>query len=192
LPTGLSLSPAGVISGTPTVLSEPDNPFTFEVRATNDAGTDVKAFSISITLEPEPPTIRTTSLPNGTAGTAYSQTLSATGTGQITWELAAGNSLPGGLTLSPAGVISGTPTAAGTFTFTVKALNGEGSDTKSLSITIDPAAGTTVPSDPVTPKSTGGDGGGGGSSMMIVVAVIAIAAVAAGVVAYVFFLRPKP
>jgi len=187
LPDGLTLDAnTGVISGTPSVADV----FSFEVRATNDAGTDVKAFSINITLEAEAPAITTTSLPNGTAGTAYSQTLSASGSSS-TWSVDSG-SLPTGLTLSSAGVISGTPSVAGTFTFTVKATNDGGSDSKTLSIKIDPAAGTTVPSDPVTPKSTGGDGDSGGSSMMIVVAVIAIAAVAAGVVAYVFFLRPKP
>jgi hypothetical protein len=81
------------------------------------------------------PTVTTTSLPNGTVGTAYSQTLTAAGATPITWSIDTG-SLPGGLTLSNAGVISGTPTTANTFTFTVKATNATGSGTKSLSITI--------------------------------------------------------
>lgn len=64
--------------------------------------------------------VATTSLPNATVGTAYSQTLAATGgTTPYTWTTTSG-SLPAGLTLSTAGVISGTPTTAVTATFTVQ------------------------------------------------------------------------
>jgi hypothetical protein len=76
-------------------------------------------------------------LPGGEVGTAYSQTLAATGDTPITWSVESG-ALPGDLTLSSAGVISGTPTAAGAFNFTVKAANAAGSGTKQLSITITP------------------------------------------------------
>ena len=82
------------------------------------------------------PTITTTSLPDGTVGTAYSQALAATSGTAITWSVASG-SLPAGLSLNGStGVISGTPTAAGTSSFTVKAENSAGSATKALSITI--------------------------------------------------------
>ena len=82
------------------------------------------------------PTITTSSLPDGKVGEAYSQTLTATGTAPITWSIISGE-LPKGLTLKETtGEISGTPTAAGTSTFTVKAANSAGSDTKELSITI--------------------------------------------------------
>lgn len=82
------------------------------------------------------PSITTTSLASGTTGTAYSQTLTASGTTPVTWTVSAGT-LPTGLSLSSAGVISGTPTTAGTFTFTVRASNSAGSDTASLTITIE-------------------------------------------------------
>ena len=64
--------------------------------------------------------ITTTSLPNGTNGVAYSQTLAAAG-GQTpySWTNISG-ALPLGLHLSTNGVISGTPTNNGTFNFTVK------------------------------------------------------------------------
>jgi hypothetical protein len=81
------------------------------------------------------PSIGTDSLPGGTAGAAYSQTLAATGDTPITWTKESGN-LPDGLALSSGGLISGTPTTAGTFNFTVQAANGTGSDTQALSITI--------------------------------------------------------
>jgi hypothetical protein len=81
------------------------------------------------------PTITTETLPNGGVGVAYSQTLTATGDTPITWNIETG-SLPNGLTLSTAGVISGTPTIIGTSSFTVNAANDIGNDTKTLSIGI--------------------------------------------------------
>ena len=82
------------------------------------------------------PSITTSSLPDGKVGEAYSQTLTANGTTPIKWSIS-GGALPESLNLNEiTGVISGTPTAAGTATFTVKATNSAGSDTKELSITI--------------------------------------------------------
>ena len=86
------------------------------------------------------PTITTSSLPNGKVGEAYSEALTADGTEPITWSIR-GGALPDGLTLDETtGEISGTPTAAGTASFTVKATNSAGSDTKELSITITKAS----------------------------------------------------
>ena len=85
-------------------------------------------------------TITTISLPNGAVGVAYNETLTATGFIGIRWTISAG-ALPDGLTLNSVyGVISGTPTAAGTFNFTVKATEAmDGASTiKPLSITIAP------------------------------------------------------
>ena len=97
------------------------------------------------------PTITTDSpLPGGVTGTAYSQTLQATpGTDgkAVTWSVTSG-SLPSGLTLSEGGTISGTPTAAGTYTFTVTAAEQDGGTTsKSFIIAVTQAitsAGLTV------------------------------------------------
>lgn len=88
----------------------------------------------------QPPVITTTTLQDGKVGEAYSQALAATGTTPITWALGSGSSLPAGLTLSLSGIISGTPTTAGTFTFTVKATNSAGDDTKGLTIVIQAAS----------------------------------------------------
>ena len=88
------------------------------------------------------PKITTTTLPNGIVGTAYNQTLAADGTTPITWSVTSG-SLPGGLSLN-GNTITGTPTAASTSTFTVKAQNSYGSDSKQLSIAIDSATTTPV------------------------------------------------
>ena len=75
----------------------------------------------------------------GRVGTAYSQTLAATGgVTPYSWSLYSG-SLPGGLSLSSGGVISGTPTTARTSNFTVQVADSQGpadTDTQALSITV--------------------------------------------------------
>lgn len=89
-----------------------------------------------------PPSITTTSLDSGTVGTAYTAKLAATGTG-ITWNVS--GSLPAGLTLDKStGVISGTPTEAVTFTFTVTATNSGGSHSKKFTLEIKTVAVTGV------------------------------------------------
>ena len=85
------------------------------------------------------PAITTTSLSDGTVGTAYSQTLAATGSEVIIWSVTSG-SLPAGLSLSADGTISGKPTTDGTFTFTVTATNDSGSDSKDFTLKIDKPA----------------------------------------------------
>ena len=84
--------------------------------------------------------VTTTSLPGATIGTAYSQTLAASGgTAPYTWSVSVG-ALPAGLRLAAAtGVISGTPTTAGTASFTVTATDSAtpaNTATKALSITV--------------------------------------------------------
>ena len=115
LPVGLTLGAAtGVISGTPAL---PDSA-TFTVTATDSNKiTGQAAYTLTVS---GPVTITTTSLPDGTIGTPYSQTLAATGgTTPYTWAVTTGT-LPAGLTLAAStGVISGTPTGAATSSFTV-------------------------------------------------------------------------
>ena len=94
------------------------------------------------------PTITTTDLPNGTVDTAYSQTLIADGTAPITWRITDG-SLPDGLSLSEGGVLSGIPTAANTYTFTVTATNDAGSDSKEFTLTIGVAPVYSITAEPL-------------------------------------------
>jgi hypothetical protein len=79
-------------------------------------------------------------LPEGDDGVAYSETLAATGgVSPYTWTVTTGT-LPAGLTLSSAGVISGTPSADGSSTFTVQAEDSNGAtQTKSFTLVINPA-----------------------------------------------------
>ena len=94
-----------------------------------------------------PPSITATSLDDGAENAAYTATLAADGEPTSwTWSADTNSSLPPGLALSTSGVISGTPTTQGTYNFTVTATNSGGSDSKSLSITINPAANVPVES----------------------------------------------
>lgn len=91
-------------------------------------------------------TVTTTSLPAGTQGTAYSQTLVAVGgLAPYTWALVGGTP-PTNTALSSSGVVAGTPTASGAFAFTVTAMdqNGVVSSPRSLSITINAAASISI------------------------------------------------
>jgi hypothetical protein len=135
LPAGLSLSPAGAITGTPTTAGT--SSFTVQVKDAN-ASTATKALSIvvsSAVLQ-----VTTTTLSGGTVNTAYSQTLTASGgTTPYTWSITVG-ALPAGLSLSPAGTITGTPTTAGTSNFTVQVKDANASTApQPLSIVVSPA-----------------------------------------------------
>jgi mono/diheme cytochrome c family protein len=94
-----------------------------------------------------PLSVTTSSLAGGTVGSAYSQTLAATGgTAPYTWTVSAGT-LPAGMGISAAGVISGPPTAAGTASFTVTVTDSAtpaATATKALSINVAAAAAATV------------------------------------------------
>jgi uncharacterized repeat protein (TIGR03803 family) len=76
-------------------------------------------------IVPNPSITTSPTLPNGQVSGSYSQTLAAAdGTPPYTWTVTAG-SLPPGLSLSSAGVISGTPTQSGNYSFTIQALDSE-------------------------------------------------------------------
>ena len=138
----LSLSPAGVVSGLPHNAGT----FSFTVTATNSGGSASKACSLTILhTAPVAPTIATACpLPSATVGTAYSQAFSsANGVAPLAYSLTAG-ALPAGMVLSAAGVVSGTPTVAGTASFTVQVADSTTpsplSSGKSCSLTVNPVA----------------------------------------------------
>lgn len=121
LPAGVTFA-GNTLSGTPTV---PGN-YNVTITATDTGSTGVGApFTIAhaYTINVGAPTIAVTpaTVPNATAGAAYSQALSASGAvAPYTFAITAG-ALPAGVTLSPAGALAGTPTASGAFNFTVQA-----------------------------------------------------------------------
>jgi hypothetical protein len=158
LPAGLTLSASsGVISGTPTA----GGTFTF-TAAVSDSGSPVqtKSVPLTITITSNQLAITTSTLAAGTDGAAYSQTLHASGgTPAYTWSITSG-SLPAGLTLSASsGVISGTPTASGTYSFTALATDsGSPVQTKSAALSITVAGPTlTITSSTLAAATVGTD-----------------------------------
>ncbi len=148
LPTGLTIgSSTGVISGIPTASGTYN--FTLKVADSGSPALTATA-QFSIAIAPAAPIVfTTTSLASATYNVAYTATVAATGgAGALTYKVTTG-SLPAGLTMSSAGAISGSPTAAGTANFTVTASDAYGdSAQQALSITVNypaivisPAAG---------------------------------------------------
>jgi large repetitive protein len=108
LPPGLSLSANGAISGTPTTAGS----YQFTITAIDSSPGPNKASEV-YTLQVAPGTITITldptAVPDGSACTSYNQTITASGgTGPYSFSVSSG-SLPPGLSLSPAGVITGSP-----------------------------------------------------------------------------------
>jgi hypothetical protein len=135
LPGGVALNPAtGALSGPPTASGS----FTFTITATGTGGcTGSRAYTLTIAC----PTITLMpgTLPNAQAGVAYNQAVTASGaaSGVVSYNVSTGN-LPPGLTLNAtSGALTGTPTATGTYSFTIRALSaGNCSGTQSYSLTV--------------------------------------------------------
>jgi PKD repeat protein len=135
LPAGLVLSTAGVLSGTPTTPGA----YSFTVTATNTAGSDTQAYTGTVAASATAPTVTTTTLTTLTDNSVFSQTLVATGSTPITWAVTTGT-LPAGISLSTSGLLSGTPTTPGAYSFTVTATNVAGNDTQAYSGTVEEEA----------------------------------------------------
>jgi hypothetical protein len=152
LPTGLTLSTDGTISGTPTATGD----FSFGVTlkdAESPAQTASATVSITINAVSAGLNITTASpLPGATEGSSYTTAISASGgTPPYTWTLGSGSTLPAGLSLnsaSPSASISGTPTATGTFQFTVDVKDSAGTPataSASFQITVTGTSSFTCP-----------------------------------------------
>jgi hypothetical protein len=128
LPSGLSVNPGtGLISGTPTV----NGTFNVTINATNGAGTGSQALAIVLTAIT--PVITSPAAAAGQAGVPFSYTITAN---NVPTSFSA-TGLPPGVTVNTtSGLISGTPTANGTFPAQINAINGAGTATQALTITI--------------------------------------------------------
>lgn len=144
LPTGLTLSTAGVISGTPTAAGN----FNFTIIARDSTTGPGSPFAVGsgYMLAVAAPTVTVTpaagALPSGSVGAAYSQALAATGgMAPYTYTVTAGT-LPAGLALdSASGLLSGTPAAAGLANFTVTATDANSfSGSAAYSLAVAPSA----------------------------------------------------
>jgi len=142
LPTGLTFSSSGLLSGTPTATVVA-SPITF--RATNIYGSANVALSLTINSANTAPVVTITTLDSAVVNTSYNFTLTATGTTPITWVLQSGI-LPAGLTLSSSGFITGIPTVVATtsgLVFRATNIAGYG-DSASLSLTVSATGGPTA------------------------------------------------
>ena len=134
LPAGLTLTSAGLLSGTATTAGT----YSFTVSATM-AGkpTLSRSYVMTVGLCVGP---KSGALPAGSAGTAYGDQLSTTGgTGPYRYQIQSGG-LPPGLSLTSGGLISGTTGARATFSVTIEVLDSsnpvkEGTHTLTLTIT---------------------------------------------------------
>ncbi len=152
LPAGLTMSSSGTISGTPTVSGT----FNYTVTVRDSAG-NVGTVNCSVTVAPPvSATCATITAVKGTAITAVTMTASGGAGGPYTFSA---TGLPAGLAMSSSGVISGTPTASGTFnyTVTVKDKNGN-SGTVNCSVTV------TAPAPPLSLSCPSGATGTVGSA----------------------------
>ena len=147
LPGGVTLS-SGTLTGTPTASGT----FTFNIKVTDSATSPASVLQAeSLTVTPSLAITTPATLPAGTVGTGYSQTLTATGgTTPYTWSTTTTGGqtgLPGGVTLS-GNALSGTPTASGTFTFNIKVTDSGTSPATRIqaeSLTITPTLAITSP-----------------------------------------------
>src|SRR5438045_1395204 len=124
LPSGLTVNTStGLISGTPTTAGT----YSVAISATNPGGTG--SATLTLTIKPAPPVITSATTASGTVGVAFSYQITATNN-PISFNA---TGLPAGLTVNTStGLISGTPTTAGTYSVTISATNAGGTGSATL------------------------------------------------------------
>ncbi len=134
LPTGLSLSSGGLLSGTPSAVQSSS----FTIRASNAGGSVDRAFTLAVNF-PLPEFTTTSPLTIAIRDSSYSITIAADDADATGYSLVSG-ALPTGLNFASNGVISGTPTTLGTASFTIRASNSIGNTDKVFDLTVNPPA----------------------------------------------------
>lgn len=132
LPPGIGMTSGGAISGSPTTAGV----FGFNWTEQDSAGSHVGCVK-TLTVFSSPIVLSPATLSGATVGTAYSQTVSASGgTAPYTFAVVSGT-LPAGLTLEATGLLHGTPTTAGNSPFTLKATDAAGlNNTQQYTLTV--------------------------------------------------------
>jgi len=137
-PSGMSLSASGNLLGTPTLAGT----YVFTAQVTDTTGATATG-TFTLIVNPAPPVLSLGTFPNGIVGLTYPlqilTPLASGGTPPYSFALANGSLLPGGLTLANQ-EISGVPTVAGTFPFTIAVTDANGKTVSAPgSILINPA-----------------------------------------------------
>lgn len=131
-PTWFLLNANGTLTGTPQTTGQ----FRVPIRATNGAGTTTDTLTVNVGAAPTAPIFNVNLSVTDTVGTPFNFRLTASGTSPFIFN---SGTLPNGLQLDTnTGAITGTPTAAATYSTQVRVRNSVGSDTKTLTITITP------------------------------------------------------
>ena len=131
MPAGLGLRSDGMVTGTPTTVGTSN----FTVSAINAYGWSTRDFALTVGAAPV--FVTPSNLPPGTSGVAYvAVQIEATGATAYSVE---GGALPGGMNLSAAGLLDGTPGAAGPFNFIVRATNLSGYAERTFNLFVDSA-----------------------------------------------------
>src|SRR5207302_480424 len=150
LPAGLTLSSGGVLSGTPTQTGT----FPIVVKATDANGCFGNGATYTLTIACQSITVNNPATNSGTVNIAFSQTFTApAGIGAKTFTLNSGT-LPTGLTLSTAGVLSGTPTQTGSFPITVHVVDANGCSANGGTYTLTTRSNTITVNKPATTTGT--------------------------------------
>lgn len=140
LPAGMTLnSSTGALGGTPTTPGT----YTIVVTLTDHCSATPQTLSYTYTLVVNAQlAITTPTLPGGTVGNLYGATVTAQGgITPYTFSCPVTCGLPGGLSINSSGAISGTPSASGSFTFTIQVAD-SASHTATMTYTISIAPST--------------------------------------------------
>ena len=126
-PLGMNIDATGLVTWTPAAAGSE----TVTVEASNTQGNDTQTYVIDVI---ESPTITSTPGTSGLVGQLYSYQAAATGTAPIAWSLV---SSPVGMSVDATGLVTWTPSAAGTVSVAVSATNAGGNSVQAYSITVD-------------------------------------------------------
>lgn len=130
--TGLDLRDDGVISGT----APREGAYGITVTVTDNVREATKALTLTVSADGDPLALATTSLPAATTEQRYAAILEATGgSGDYSWQLVSSGG--SGLTLSSAGVLSGTPNDVGTYGIVFRVADGQDTVEGALTLTVD-------------------------------------------------------
>ncbi|MEA2166132.1 MAG: hypothetical protein QOK37_4259 [Thermoanaerobaculia bacterium] len=149
LPSGLTLSSSGVLSGTPSQTGS----FPITVKVTDSNGCTGTGPTYNLVISCQVITVTNPAVTNGTVGTAFSQTFTQSGAiGTATFTTS--STLPTGLSLSSSGVLSGTPTQSGTFNIVVTVTDSNGCTGTGSTYTLTIACQTITVTNPSTNTGT--------------------------------------
>ena len=143
LPPGLTISSTGVITGTINPYDGDNSPYTVTISAQDDGVVGMTTFTWNVT-KVTPPAVINPGTQTDNVGTSYSLTLNFTEANTFSDVVGSAHTLPPGLTISNAGVISGTPltTDAASYNVTITATRTGVATTTQVSFTFNTPGGT--------------------------------------------------